>query len=135
MAKLRGGVKGKTKPSRVSCRERSRIGRTEVRAMPSLAQYLSQYDHEHTHPWNKLLHGLGIPMILASIVLLILTFWRVGIALFVGGWILLFIGHRVEGNRPAFFQGVIYFLVGPIWVAKEIVGAIVGAGRRSRASQ
>ncbi|MGC2419650.1 MAG: Mpo1-like protein, partial [Candidatus Acidiferrales bacterium] len=36
-------------------------------------------------------------------------------------WILLFAGHRIEGNKPAFFQGVIYFLVGPIWVAKEIV--------------
>jgi hypothetical protein len=26
----------------------------------------------------------------------------------------------VEGNHPAFFQGPIYLLVGPIWVAKEV---------------
>lgn len=103
--------------------------------MPSLAQYMSQYDHEHTNPWNKLLHGIGIPIIIAGIVLLILTFWRIGAALFVGGWILLFVGHRVEGNKPAFFQGVIYFLVGPIWVAKEIGEAILGARRRSRPAQ
>jgi uncharacterized membrane protein YGL010W len=32
---------------------------------------------------------------------------------------LLFLGHRIEGNKPAFFQGLIYLLVGPIWVAKE----------------
>jgi uncharacterized membrane protein YGL010W len=101
--------------------------------MPSLAHYMAQYDQEHTNPWNKLLHGIGIPIILAGIVMLILTFWRTGTALFVGGWVLLFIGHRVEGNKPAFFQGVIYFLVGPIWVAKEIVEAILGARRRSGA--
>jgi uncharacterized membrane protein YGL010W len=49
-----------------------------------------------------------------------LGMWRTGIGLFVIGWILLFLGHRIEGNRPAFFQGPIYFLVGPIWVAKEV---------------
>lgn len=89
--------------------------------MVSLNRYMSQYDHEHTNRWNKLLHGIGIPAIGAGIVLLVLTHWRIGLALFVGGWILLFLGHRIEGNKPAFFQGVIYFLVGPIWVAKEIV--------------
>lgn len=60
-----------------------------------------------------------------------ITYWRVGLALFVAGWILLFTGHRIEGNKPAFFQGVIYFLVGPIWIAKEIKEALFGAGHRS----
>src|SRR5271170_4979463 len=88
--------------------------------MPSLEKYMEQYDHEHKNPWNKAMHAIGIPIILAGIVLTILTFWRIGLAFFVGGWILLFAGHRIEGNKPAFFQGVVYFLVGPIWVAKEI---------------
>jgi uncharacterized membrane protein YGL010W len=57
--------------------------------------------------------------------------WRAGIALFVGGWILLFLGHRIEGNRPAFFQGPIYFLVGPIWVAKEVWDWLTGWHRKS----
>jgi uncharacterized membrane protein YGL010W len=100
--------------------------------MPSFAQYMAQYDDEHTNPWNKLLHGIGIPIIIAGIVLLVLTFWRIGVTLFVGGWILLFVGHRVEGNKPAFFQGVIYFLVGPIWIAKELKDALLGARHRSR---
>jgi uncharacterized membrane protein YGL010W len=51
--------------------------------------------------------------------LLILTKWIWGGALFVAGWMLLFLGHQVEGNHPAFFQGPVYLLVGPIWVAKE----------------
>jgi uncharacterized membrane protein YGL010W len=102
--------------------------------MPSFAQYMSQYDHEHTNPWNKILHGIGIPIIVAGIVLVTLMFWRLGLALFAGGWVLLFLGHRIEGNRPAFFQGVIYFLVGPIWVAKELWEALLGKTHHSRAA-
>lgn len=94
--------------------------------MASFDQYMTQYDHEHSNPWNKVLHGVGIPMILAGIVLVVLTWWRTGLALFVAGWILLFAGHRIEGNKPAFFQGVIYFLVGPLWIAKEIKDALAG---------
>jgi uncharacterized membrane protein YGL010W len=105
--------------------------------MVSLSRYMSQYDHEHTNPWNKLLHGIGIPVILAGIVLLALTHWRIGLALFIGGWILLFAGHRIEGNKPAFFQGLVYFLVGPVWVAKEIVDSLAAPlrllSRRTRA--
>ena len=99
--------------------------------MSSLDRYLAQYDHEHTNAWNKLLHGLGIPIILAGIVLACLSWWRTGVALFAGGWILLFAGHRIEGNKPAFFQGMIYFLVGPLWVAKELKDALLGRSRRS----
>jgi hypothetical protein len=81
---------------------------------------MAQYDHEHSSVWNKVLHGVGIPMIFAGIILLILTKWIWGAVFFVGGWAFLFLGHRIEGNHPAFFQGPIYLLVGPIWVAKEI---------------
>lgn len=73
-----------------------------------------------------MLHGIGIPIILAGIVLPILTFWRIGLALFVGGWAALFLGHRIEGNKPAFFQGAIYLLVGPVWIAREIKDVVVG---------
>ena len=94
--------------------------------MPSFGDYMVQYDHEHTNPWNKAMHAIGIPIILAGIILILLTFWRVGLVFFVGGWVLLFAGHRIEGNKPAFFQGVVYFLVGPLWVAKEIKDALLG---------
>jgi hypothetical protein len=88
--------------------------------MPGLARYMAQYDHEHSSVWNKILHGVGIPMIFVGILLLILTKWMWGSVFFLGGWIFLFLGHRIEGNHPAFFQGPVYLLVGPIWVAKEI---------------
>jgi uncharacterized membrane protein YGL010W len=99
--------------------------------MPALDRYMAEYDHEHNNPWNKVLHGIGIPIILAGLILLLLLRWRLGLALFVGGWILLLLGHRIEGNKPAFFHGVIYFLVGPVWVAKEIKDALFGHARRS----
>lgn len=105
--------------------------------MPDLAHYLAQYDHEHTSAWNKLLHGVGIPMIFAGMILLILTKWILGAGLFLAGWLLLFLGHRIEGNKPAFFQGAVYLLVGPIWVAKEAWTFLTGTARspQSRDSQ
>lgn len=94
--------------------------------MPGLASYMAQYDHEHSSGWNKLLHGVGIPMIFAGIILLILMKWTWGAGFFLGGWVFLFLGHRIEGNHPAFFQGPVYLLVGPIWVAKEIWMLLTG---------
>ncbi len=80
---------------------------------------MAQYDQEHSSSWNKLLHGIGIPMIFIGLLLFIFLKWFWGATFFVGGWAFLFLGHRIEGNHPAFFQGPVYLLVGPIWVAKE----------------
>jgi uncharacterized membrane protein YGL010W len=103
--------------------------------MAALQKYMSQYDHEHTNPWNKVLHGIGIPTIFAGIISACFTFWRIGLALFLIGWVLLFLGHFIEGNKPAFFQGLIYFLVGPVWIAKEIKDLLFGHLRRSSVSR
>jgi len=99
--------------------------------VPKLAHYMLQYDHEHESGWNKLLHGIGIPLIFAGIILLILMKWIWGAGFFVGGWILLFLGHKIEGNHPAFFQGAVYLMVGPIWVAKEVWMFLSGSHRSS----
>lgn len=98
--------------------------------MPNLAHYMTRYDHEHESAWNKLFHGLGIPMIFAGIVLLVLLKLTWGASFFVGGWVLLLLGHRIEGNHPAFFQGPVYLLVGPIWVATEAWMFLTGTRRR-----
>jgi uncharacterized membrane protein YGL010W len=101
--------------------------------MAPLDEHMSRYDHEHHHPANKALHAIGIPVIFAGLILLVLTMWRWGLALFVAGWVLLFVGHRIEGNRPAFFQGPVYFLVGPLWVLKELKEALFGRARQETA--
>jgi uncharacterized membrane protein YGL010W len=98
--------------------------------LPGLAHYMNQYDHEHSSGWNKLLHGVGIPLIFAGLILFVLLRWKAGLICFVGGWMLLFLGHRIEGNKPAFFQGPVYLLVGPVWVAKELWSFLTGAAHR-----
>lgn len=103
--------------------------------MATLGEYMARYDHEHHHAGNRILHGVGIPVIFAGIILLVLQRWMLGLGLFVAGWMLLFLGHRIEGNKPAFFQGPVYFLVGPLWVAKEIKDFLSGRGRRAEASR
>jgi uncharacterized membrane protein YGL010W len=102
--------------------------------MSTLEKYMAQYDHEHTNGWNKVLHGVGIPIIIVGLLLAVFTYWKIGLALFVGGWILLLAGHRIEGNKPAFFQGVIYFLIGSIWVAKELKDFITGKAHDGQTS-
>jgi uncharacterized membrane protein YGL010W len=103
--------------------------------MAAIERYMNQYDHEHSNAWNRVLHGIGIPVIFVGVVLLLMLHWNLGLALFVAGWVLLFLGHRIEGNNPAFFQGPIYFLVGPIWVAKEIKDALFGRSGSSAATR
>jgi len=90
---------------------------------------MDQYDHEHSSVWNKLLHGIGIPLIFLGLLLLVFLRWKTGAACFVGGWVLLLLGHKIEGNHPAFFQGPVYLLVGPIWVAKEFWTFLTGTRR------
>ena len=90
---------------------------------------MTQYDHEHSSVWNKLFHGVGIPMIFAGIIFLFSLKWAWGTIFFVSGWAFLFLGHKIEGNHPKFFQGPIYLLVGPIWVAKEAWLFLTGAHR------
>jgi uncharacterized membrane protein YGL010W len=35
---------------------------------------------------------------------------------FVVSWIGQFIGHKIEGKKPSFFEDVQFLLVGPLWV-------------------
>lgn len=98
--------------------------------MPLLAANLEKYEHEHKHPANRILHAVGIPIIFTGIVMFFFA-WRWGLGLFCGGWVLLFLGHKLEGNNPAFFQGPVYFLVGPLWVAREIKEWLTGHSSES----
>ncbi|MBT8445567.1 MAG: DUF962 domain-containing protein [Gammaproteobacteria bacterium] len=42
--------------------------------------------------------------------------WAVYAAVFVGAWIGQFIGHKVEGAKPSFFDDVKFLLIGPAWL-------------------
>ena len=41
-------------------------------------------------------------------------------AIFVGAWIAQFIGHRIEGKKPSFFEDLQYLWVGPLFVLSRL---------------
>jgi uncharacterized membrane protein YGL010W len=42
------------------------------------------------------------------------------VALFVGAWIAQFVGHKIEGRKPSFFEDLQYLLVGPMFVLSKL---------------
>ena len=40
---------------------------------------------------------------------------RASCGIFVVAWILQFIGHKIEGKKPSFFQDLVFLLIGPLW--------------------
>lgn len=43
---------------------------------------------------------------------------------FVVAWIAQFIGHRIEGKKPSFFEDVQYLWVGPLFVLSKLFGKL-----------
>lgn len=43
------------------------------------------------------------------------------IVLFVLAWIGQFVGHAIEGKRPAFFTNVVQLLIGPAWLMGKLM--------------
>ena len=41
-------------------------------------------------------------------------------AIFVGAWIAQFVGHRIEGKKPSFFEDLQYLWVGPLFVLSKL---------------
>ena len=39
----------------------------------------------------------------------------ISLFVFVVSWIFQFIGHKIEGKKPAFFQDLLFLLIGPLW--------------------
>jgi uncharacterized membrane protein YGL010W len=42
--------------------------------------------------------------------------WQVCAVIFVLAWIGQFIGHRIEGKKPSFFDDLVFLLIGPAWL-------------------
>lgn len=53
--------------------------------------------------------------------------WIAFLVLFVGGWVLQFLGHHYEGKRPALLDNVFQGFIGPMFLVAE---ALVVMGRR-----
>ena len=44
----------------------------------------------------------------------------ISIVMFVGAWIAQFVGHKLEGRKPSFFEDLQYLWVGPIFVVSKL---------------
>ncbi|MFZ6656268.1 DUF962 domain-containing protein [Undibacterium sp. TJN19] len=42
--------------------------------------------------------------------------WQISVAIFVVAWIGQFIGHKIEGKKPSFFDDLRFLLIGPLFV-------------------
>ncbi len=66
--------------------------------------------------WSALiiaiLHAMGTQVMVLSI------------AIFVGAWIAQFIGHKIEGKKPSFFEDIQYLWVGPLFVLSKLLGKL-----------
>jgi uncharacterized membrane protein YGL010W len=98
------------------------------------SNFLEKYRRDHTHPMNKATHAVGIPMIVVSLGV-VFTDWQLGVGLFVAGWILQFIGHAFEGNKPSFFSNPVFLVIGPLWTLRRALGLEGKPGSASQAEQ
>ena len=49
-----------------------------------------------------------------------LTLWQGALVLFVIAWVGQFIGHKIEGKKPSFFQDLQFLLIGPMWLLSAL---------------
>ncbi|SEG37444.1 DUF962 domain-containing protein [Vibrio hangzhouensis] len=47
------------------------------------------------------------------------SIFYLSIVLFVVLWVMQFIGHKVEGKKPSFFDDLQFLLIGPVWVFRQ----------------
>jgi len=90
-------------------------------------EWIAQYATSHQHPINRTCHTIGIPLIVASLLLFIAAIWVAGlwklaVGLFVAGWTFQFIGHAFEGKPPEFFSDWRFLFVGLRWWVAKLQG-------------
>lgn len=93
----------------------------------SWESWIAQYSQSHTNPANRLCHTIGIPMIVVALALFVVStfvahLWILAAALFVGGWVLQFVGHAIEGKPPEFFSDWRFLFVGVRWWIAKMRG-------------
>jgi hypothetical protein len=74
-----------------------------------LRRILGNWLERHRHPFNFWIHLLGIPLAVAGVVLLLVLPWEDwywGVGAFVLGYLLQYVGHRVEGNDVGEWAGI-----------------------------
>ncbi len=67
--------------------------------------------------------AVGATLVLALLLLLAAgldelaaPLWAISLLVFVVAWIGQFIGHRIEGKKPSFFEDLQFLMIGPLWL-------------------
>jgi len=101
--------------------------------MTPLEAHMEHYRAEHRTWGCRATHMIGIPMIMASPVVVLLH-WPISLVMFVAGWALLYAGHRFfERNRPVLMadpKNPLTYLSAVVFVVQEW-SQLLGA-RRSK---
>ena len=48
------------------------------------------------------------------------SIWQSSLAIFVVAWIGQFYGHKLEGQKPSFFDDLKFLLIGPAWILDDL---------------
>jgi uncharacterized membrane protein YGL010W len=48
----------------------------------------------------------------------------ISVSIFIAAWIAQFVGHKIEGKKPSFFEDVQYLWVGPLFVLAKLFGKL-----------
>ena len=48
------------------------------------------------------------------------SIWKLSMLIFILAWIGQFIGHKIEGQKPSFFEDIKFLLIGPAWLLSFI---------------
>jgi len=75
----------------------------------------------HNHPVNRALHMIAIPVGFSSLVV-VWFHWIIALLLIPTAFALAWLGHLIEGNKPAFMTNPVHVFVAPIWLVKKIFG-------------
>src|SRR6201988_4088805 len=98
------------------------------------ADKMAYYKSQHTSRGTRFTHMIGTPVIAAAIPLLVAK-PRMGLPMFVGGWLLQLAGHRFfEHNLPSTHKGwITYQLTGVIDVCEQYGELLARRSQRTAA--
>src|SRR5579862_1695361 len=82
----------------------------------------SHYDGAHNHPVNRALHMIAIPVGFSSLIV-VWWHWVIALLLIPTAFALAWLGHLIEGNKPAFLTNPVHVFVAPLWLARRLTGS------------
>lgn len=67
---------------------------------------------------------LAIVAIVAWLDSLAISLPGLSLAIFVVAWVGQFIGHKIEGAKPSFFEDLQFLMIGPLWILAAVYGKL-----------